>query len=684
MTRLSSPAGAGLTAALVLVLAVFLPWSPVHAVDPAAVLDVSPGTSHGDVSPAPTWHSSRSLAELKAAEAVKATVTNQHEFDVIRYRLALEPDFANLSITGTVVIELESLTDGLQHVDLDLYQTMTVTGATVSSAPSTFVHENDILSITLPAVANAGDAVELVVHYEGTPQPAGFMGMQFREHSGVPILATLSQPYFARSWWPCKDVPTDKAEVQIICEVPANMYCASNGELSGAFDVSPTTKLFVWEENYPITTYLVSVAITEYVGWEETYISPSGQEMTLEYQVFPEHYEAAQVDFERTPQMLDLFAGYFGEYPFIDDKYGMAEFVWEGAMEHQTMSSYGDFLLTGDKFYERLVAHELSHHWWGNLMTLSDWNETWLHEGFATYCEALWLEHVNGWAAYSEQMRRISFNGAGFAGPIIPPVAQFGHTVYKKGAWVLHMLRHVLGEDDFFAALREYAQLRSSQYANVTTEEFIESIEDSTDRELSWFFDRWLYGEGRPTYAMDWNSKTWGGRHRLTVEIDQVHAGDLFTMPVDLRVRTTSGDEDFVVWVSSASHAFTFWLDHQPTMVTLDPDNWILNRTAQNPATGAPPAASSAVTLLPAAPNPFNPTTLLRFRLDEQQPVRLKIYDTRGRVVRVLEPGTLPAGIHALPFHGVDHRGNPLASGVYRVLLEAGSSRQARSVTLTK
>ncbi|NNM33082.1 MAG: hypothetical protein HKO53_08445, partial [Gemmatimonadetes bacterium] len=513
--------------------------------------------------------------------------------------------------------------------------------------------------------------------------PAGLLGMDFTTHDGDPIVQTLSEPYFARSWWPCKDVPDDKAEVTLTCFVPTGMYVASNGQLLNVA-WTPSGSYFVYQSTYPISTYLVSITATNYQGWDEPYVSPAGQEMTLEYRVFPEDVADAQVDFERTTEMLDLFSNTFGEYPFIREKFGMAEFVWEGAMEHQTMVSYGDFLITGDKFYERLVAHELSHHWWGNLMTLTDWDEIWLHEGFATYCEALWTEHLDGKQAYQDFMWDRSLNMVGFAGPIIPPYNLFGNTTYKKGAWLLHMLRGYLGDADFFQALRDYAGLSSSQYGNVTTEDFIESVEQTTGQELNWFLDQWLYVAGRPTYEYNWTSEPENGQHKVTLRIHQAQSHQLYSMPLDVRIQTASGPVDSEVFVTDSTHWVTYYLDEAPTSVTLDPDLWVLKWTQELADVTPAPFVAGETRLLPAHPNPFNPTTLLRFELGEAADVRLRIYDDRGRQVRVLEPGLLPVGPHRVPWNARDGRGAPLASGVYRVLLEAGAQWQAQSVTLIK
>lgn len=658
---------------LLVVLACAAPAGAAHAEDP--------------VHPACGWKAALPLAAAQARQAAQALATNQSDFDVQRYELWLAPDFQAHTLQGLVLVTLRSLVAGLDHVDLDLYTTMTVSQVRENALPGTFTHAQNLLSIVLQQPLQAGDETTLAINYGGAPQPAGFMGMQFLEHDGQPILATLSEPYYSRSWWPCKDVTDDKAAVRLSCLVPASMYCASNGVLLGATPDAQGNVLYTWEESYPIAPYLVSVAVSNYVGWTDTYTSPGGQSMTIEYKVFPEHEAAARFDFANTTQMIDLFGTLFGEYPFIGDKYGMAEFVWDGAMEHQTMTSYGSTLITGTRQFERLVAHELSHQWWGNSFTVADWGDLWLHEGFATYCEALWLEHAKGFWAARNFLNQFSAGQSDFVGPVVPPAQLFNYTVYFKGAWVLHMLRWVLGDNDFFAAMRRYAALPQLQYGNVRTSDFVDAVQSSTGRNLGWFFDQWLYRTGRPHYDVDWTAEPEGDRTRVRVTITQTQPGDPFVMPVELVFDSALGSQSFIVWNGAAEQTTSYLVDAAPSNVRLDPNDWVLSYVdSEQITTAASPSLGqlSSLTLLPNFPNPFNPDTTLRFSLSHPQAVRLSIVDARGRVVRNFAPGWLPAGSHELPWNGRDADGAPVASGVYYVRLQGESSQQTRPLELVK
>jgi aminopeptidase N len=441
----------------------------------------------------------------------------------------------------------------------------------------------------------------------------------------------------------------------------------------------------VWDTTYPISAYNVSLAATNYVGWTETWRSPSGKDMEVDYRVFPEDLAKAQVDFARTTEMLDLYSELFGEYPFVDEKYGMAEFVFDGAMEHQTMSSYGQSLITGDGYFDTLVGHELAHQWFGNLVTVEDWDEVWLHEGFATYAEALWVEYDQGPEARQVFMRQHSAYQVGFWGPVSPPAPLFGDTVYQKGAWVLHMLRKVVGENDFYQILRDYAASPQLRYGTATIADFVAIAEAVTGSELSWFFDEWIYRVGRPDYEMSWRSEELGESYRVILTIRQVQDGELYRMPLEIFVDTAGGSETFTVWNDGAYQVSTMVVDSQPLDVRFDPGDWVL-RWNQYPdvATGTPSLRLEPLQLLPNVPNPFNPSTRLRFRTPGAVPVQLRILDARGRTVRSQDLGVLSAGEHDWVWRGVDANGAQVASGVYTVILQGAGTQQARRITLVK
>jgi aminopeptidase N len=256
-----------------------------------------------------------------------------------------------------------------------------------------FTQTPEYLIITLGQndVPMKGDLVALKIDYSGTPVKKGFDSFSFKEIYGNQYISTLSEPTWGPVWWPSKDFPDDKATMNMRLRVPTGMKGISNGLLFDTVQNGDGTTTFNWSTNYPISTYLVSLAVGTYVYWEDSYTSLDGtKKMPVVYYAFPKDSSKAKIDWKSTPEMIKLYSGIFGEYPFIDEKYGNAEFGWtSGAMEHQTITSYGYLLITGDNRFEFVNAHELSHHWFGDAVTTKDWKNIWLNEGFASYCEAL-------------------------------------------------------------------------------------------------------------------------------------------------------------------------------------------------------------------------------------------------------------------------------------------------------
>jgi len=524
----------------------------------------------------------RDAAARQAEEALRAHQAAQlltpAPVDVQRYTIDLKVIPATTRLEGTVRIQAQVLTPGLTTLDVGLYDNMAITSILRGATALAYTRASNIVHITLDRAYASGEMVDITITYAGVPSSGGFGAFTFRTHGSPaqPIISSLSEDIYAPLWWSCIDRPDDKAIVDMNLNVPAALTGVSNGLLVATLNNPDGTKTFQWRSAYPISTYLVSVAISNYATFSTTY-SPvtGGAPMLVQHWVYPEHLAAAQTDFSVTVPQLTFFSGLFGEYPFVNEKYGHAIFPFGGGMEHQTGTSYGASLIKGTHQYDWIVAHEMAHQWWGDYVTLGNWKETWLNEGFASYAEALWWEHINGAAGLRAYMA--GFDSRPFCGTLADPTGcdNFGHTVYDKGAWVLHMLRRIVGDNAFFLGLRNYGF--DHQYGNVTSADLKAEMESVSGRSLSAFFDRWVYQAGEPSYRWGWTAASTPAGWVTHVRIEQIQPGAVFEMPLDLRVVTGAGSATITVEDTSAAQDFALPpVASQPTSVQLDPDYWVL------------------------------------------------------------------------------------------------------------
>ena len=504
---------------------------------------------------------------------------NQDDYDVKYYLLDLTPDPTISVLTGTVEIVAEVVANSLDYIELNFMDNMTITNVYMSKSPDSqlnYLHNDNIINIDLDAAYSQGEQFSVVISYYGLPR----YGFAFNSRNAAAMIWTLSQPFGARAWWPCKDVPSDKADsVDIRVTVPNRLIVASNGSLRQKI-VSGENVTYWWHEKYPIVTYLVSLAIHPYkVSYDNYLYNNDSDTMKIHFYVFPDHYDEISSINLLVKDMITCFAGLYGEYPFVEEKYGHADFLGGGAMEHQTCTSFGFW-------NEAVYAHELAHQWWGDLITCDSWHHIWLNEGFATYSEALWFEHAyQGYSASEYQMTANLYLGSGTVYVEDPEneVIFHGGLSYNKGSWVLHMLRHVVGDDVFFNILKTYYASPNHRYGTATTEDFQALSEQVSGMDLEKFFHQWIYEEWYPHYSFYWLSEDLGdGNYKVLGIVNQIQTeGPIFEMPVDLTIQTVSGDTTVVLFSDEQSEYYEYVVNSQPTDVFLDRDNWVLKRVSK-------------------------------------------------------------------------------------------------------
>jgi len=608
---------------------------------------------------------------------------NQEKIDIKFYELNLDIDFNSSRLRGSVTVNGVIGNIYPDFIELDLYDNMTVDSILQNNIPILYLHENDMLKIPISDITlNNENLFSLTIFYQGTPDHCGAGGFKFDEHQNIGHVWTLSEAYCARSWWPCKDDPSDKADsVNIIISVPLEpaYIVASNGLLSST-TINNNKKTYFWKERYPITTYLVSLAIYPYTKWVDQYVSPiSSDTMLIEHYVFPDRYEASYPNYSLTKDMLSFFSELFGEYPFISEKYGHADFTWGGGMEHQTLSSMGSFS-------QNLMVHELGHSWWGNLITCKTFNDIWLNEGFARYCQALWAEHMYGREAYFDFMNNHAYYGAGtiyVENPSSNSQIFSAGLSYNKASWVLHMLRHKVGETMFFDILKSYASNDSLSYNAASTSDFQKVCEDISGLDFEQFFQQWIYGEKYPKYELSWWHE---GNGIYNVKIDQVQSYNFFSMPIDLKFSGSAGpmlvDTTIVIENNNSSQLYEFsGFNFLVENVMLDPENWILKEATYS-VNEIDNILPDRVEVEKAFPNPFNSKVKLSFYINPQfgdTHVNVNIFDLRGKIVESLIDNEFIPGYHTTFWNA-----NGKSSGVYFIQLATDNYIDSQKILFLK
>lgn len=500
----------------------------------------------------------------------------QYKLDVLHYNISLDLHPEDQILKGDVIINAVLKDKNLTEIDLNLYDNMTISSLTVDGKQAKYENEDTRLkietsSLTLP------DTFDIEIKYEGKPERKGLGSFSFGKKYGHWIVYNLSEPNFASTWFPCNDLPSDKALLDIYITNDTAYSSASNGILMDK-STDGSRRTYHWKTLYPISTYLICLYSSVYSNFTDFYVSQDKQDtMPVEYYAFPEDLENAKIDFKGHPDMIDFFAKTFGEYPFLKEKYGVAEFLWQlGAMEHQTLTGVGSNFVSGRRFFTDVYVHELAHQWYGDAVGPATWKDIWLNEGFATYCEVLYTEHLSGEKALRSSM--MSKFDESFSGTLYNPGNDlFSSLVYDKGAWVLNMLRWEIGDEAFFKTLRDYYQ--KFKYKNASTDDFKEVCEETSGTNLDQFFNQWVYkGDNIPQIDYSWESESVSGKYNVSLKLEQSEKGyNDYDLPIEFSFKAESGETvTKKVRLSQISGKYSFLLDFAPIEVIPDPENHLL------------------------------------------------------------------------------------------------------------
>lgn len=479
------------------------------------------------------------------------------------------------SIDGLMRYLIRTTTPNYTRFTLDLSSQLVVDSVRNASGIISFSHSADILSTELPEMA-LGDTCTISIYYRGTPPTTGFGSfVQTNTPYGKPIIWTLSQPFGASDWWPCKEGFEDKIDSSdYYINIPFGNRAAGMGILAG-IDTIENRQIYHWKHRYPIATYLVALAVTDYSEIKRSVPLREGNLELLNY-CYPEHL--GEWDWQQTEvmNMLQYFDSLFVPYPFMREKYGHAQFSWGGGMEHQTMSFMADL-------GPWLTSHELAHMWFGDMITCSSWKDIWLNEGFATYLTGLFFERFSHPSFYywkrNNRDEICSQPGGSVRVNDTTSVERIfdGRLTYYKGAMMLHMLRKKLGDAVFYEGIRNYLNRSDLRYSYANTQQFRETMEQASDLDLKRFFDDWYAGEGYPNIRIDYTTEA----NRITLDINQQGSSaftPLFETQVPIRIIGASDSLDVNIEISDAQMRIEVPINFVPLSIKADPEADFLAR----------------------------------------------------------------------------------------------------------
>ena len=583
-----------------------------------------------------------------------------YDFDVTKYTISIDvTDTINSSIVGNVVITANTTISNFDKIIIDFVDEMEVDSIfyTIGTSYNNFVidlennmtRENDRLFITIPEIIeNEGD--EFVVHlfYSGTPPSGSYFNLSYdvSSHSGAAIIYTLSAPQGARYWMTCKDIPKDKALVDFKVTCWNHQKVMANGLIQEIIDEGNDKHTYFYKENYPVATYLIALAVSNYATHTIDY-SPfygnSEDTMPVELYVYPELYDISIERLSNITEMLSCYEEKFGEYPFIEEKYGMAHFPWGGGMENQTCTHLGTSTMNTD-----VVPHELAHQWLGDKVTCKSFDDIWLNEGGATWAEAIWNEYLDGEDGYLIAMN--SFKG-GALGHDNDPLFGFSDTynrfIYDRGAWTYHMLRYLLGEYKFWEAFYSYLNESEYIYSSATTSDFINYLEVHSGVNLQNFLNQWLYGSGHPEYVFSYDvvnqsesSSTL--KIQITQEQETTSTIPIFDMPIPIMIQFSDFTDTLLVLENNSTFTeYEFNFDKRiHNNISLENN---FNYKQKILCTAREEEFNSInnellimnYELKQNFPNPFNPVTRINYelRITNYELVEIIVYNSAGQQV---------------------------------------------------
>lgn len=474
---------------------------------------------------------------------------------------------------------------------------------------------------------------EVKVDYEGVPPTENEAFVQ-SYHNNSPIVWTLSEPFGAKDWWPCKQSLNDKVDsIDIYLKTPQAMVAVANGMEQSQTADGNGWKTTHFKHQYPIPAYLVAIAVTNYEVFEQT-AGTSPYTFPIINYLYPENYQSAVNQLAVTLPIMNLFENLFGTYPFHQEKYGHAQFGWGGGMEHTTVSFMGNFS-------RGLIAHELAHHWFGNKVTCGTWQDIWINEGFAEYMAGLVVAYLDGDEAFVnwKKQKNNSITSATWGNLYLTEEQALdsnrifnGRLTYNKGSMVVHMLRYVLGDEDFYQGMKQFLDDPELAYGYAVTEQVKNHLEAASGKDLASFFNQWIYSEGYPSYQV---AAEIISPLQIKIVLSQTTSHpsvSFFQMPVTLQLKASNGESELIV-LEHTENDQEFMVDVSlldVQSIEVDPFADIITKDNKVSIQEGVALQSGEIVVFP---NPTADTFQVVFPKD-MEVLSIDLYDTKGKLIR--------------------------------------------------
>ena len=507
----------------------------------------------------------------------QAITTNNYDLKYHRFIWFIDP--AQRYISGSVTSYFVATQAKMNSIQFQLNSALSADSAIVKGKSYSIDHTGDLITIPLNHEIQVGMLDSVTVYYHGVPDSNGFGSFSNYVHNGAPSMWTLSEPYGASDWWPSKNDLTDKIDsIDVFVVMPKGNHAASNGILVSETPYGLNSTLAHWKHRYPIASYLIAIAVTNYARYSNYYKTATDSIEILNY-VYPEDSVELSATTPDVIKSMGLFEQLFSPYPFRKEKFGQAEVNIGGGMEHQTMTFLGK-----SSFNHFVLTHELAHQWFGDMITCGSWEDIWLNEGFATYCLLLSYEYLFNDSYYYDAYRKeiwddvlLKQQGSVFCNDTTSTSRIFNSSLsYNKGASLLRMLRWMLGDADFFQGIRNYLNDPELKYGFARTSNLKKHLETQSGKDLTAFFTEWFNGTGVPNYSIQVSQKL-DLSTLVTINQTQYNSNvSFFNMVLPIEFKGVRNDTTLIFNHTYSGQTFYFKPDFRIDSVFFDPKHEIL------------------------------------------------------------------------------------------------------------